>query len=61
VGDAGIIVPARDHVALAGAIDTLLNDEKLQKKFSKAGIERVEKMFTWESAVRQMVEVYSKL
>lgn len=61
VGDAGIIVPARDHVALADAIDTLLNDLNLQKKFAKAGVERVENLFTWEGAVRQMVEVYSNL
>jgi len=61
VGDAGIVVPARDHQALADAIDTLLNDPKMQKKFSRAGMERVEKLFTWESAVKQMVEVYSKL
>ncbi len=61
VGDAGIVVPARDHTALADAVDTLLNDIKLQKKLAKAGIERVEKLFTWEGAVRQMVEVYSKL
>jgi len=61
VGDAGIVVPARDHQALADAIDTLLNDTKMQKKFSRAGIERVEKLFTWEAAVRQMVEVYLKL
>ncbi len=61
VGDAGIVVPARDHLALADAIDTLLNNPKLQKKFSKAGIERVEKLFTWEDAVKQMVEVYLKL
>jgi len=61
VGSAGIIVAARDHLALADAIDTLLNDRKMQKNFSRAGIERVERMFTWEGAVRQMVEIYSKL
>lgn len=61
VGDAGIVVPARDHIALADAIDTLLSDVKLQKKLAKDGIDRVEKLFTWEGAVRQMVEVYSKL
>ncbi len=61
VGDAGIIVPSRDHLALADAIDTLLNDSKMQKKFSRYGIERVEKMFTWEGAVRQMVEIYSRV
>ncbi|HNX23271.1 MAG TPA: glycosyltransferase family 4 protein [Spirochaetota bacterium] len=61
VGDAGIVVPARDHQALADAVDTLLNDPGMQKKFSGAGIERVKELFTWEGAVKQMVDVYSKL
>ncbi len=61
VGNAGIVVPARDHAALADAIDRLMNDTQLQKKYSRAGIERVEKMFTWEGAVKQMVEIYSRL
>jgi glycosyltransferase involved in cell wall biosynthesis len=54
-------VPARDHVALAEAIDSLINDEKMIKKFSKAGLARIEKLFNWESAVEQMVELYSRL
>lgn len=61
VGDAGIVVPARDSAALAGAIDTLLNDRKMQKEFSRSGIVRVEKLFTWEGAVKQMVDIYSGL
>ncbi len=61
VGDAGVVVPARDHIALAEAIDTLINDEKLMKKFSKAGLERIEKLFSWESAVKQMVELYGRV
>jgi len=58
VGDAGLIVPARDYAALADAIDLLLNDVKMQKNFIAAGIERVERMFTWERAVKQMVDIY---
>lgn len=61
VGDAGIVVPARDHLALADAIDSLLGDRKLQKRFSSEGIERVERLFTWEGAVRRMTEIYSGL
>lgn len=61
VGDAGIVVPARDHIALAEAIDTLINDDRMMKKFSKAGLERIEKLFSWDSAVGQMVELYKKL
>ncbi|HOP64876.1 MAG TPA: glycosyltransferase family 4 protein, partial [Spirochaetota bacterium] len=61
VGDAGIVVPARDHEALAGAIDSLINDDKKMKEFSKAGLERIENLFNWESAVKQMVELYSRI
>ena len=61
VGDAGIIVPARDHAALAEAIDTLINDGKMMKGLSKAGLERIERLFSWESAVGQMAELYRTL
>lgn len=59
VGDAGLTVPARDHEALADGIDTLLGNARLRKNISRAGMERVEKMFSWGNAVKQMVEVYS--
>jgi glycosyltransferase involved in cell wall biosynthesis len=58
VGDAGLVIPARDYKSLAAAIDMLLSNVNLQKKFSAAGIERVGRMFTWERAVKEMVEVY---
>lgn len=61
VGDAGLIVPARDIAALADGIDTLLGNKKMRKTLSRAGIERVEKMFSWERAVKKMTDVYSKL
>ena len=61
VDNAGIVVPARDHEALAGAIDSLINDEKKMKEFSKSGLERIEKLFNWESAVKQMVDLYGTL
>lgn len=58
VGDAGVIVPARDEAALASAIDSLINDRKSMKRFSEAGMERVRSLFRWEYAVEQMVRVY---
>jgi glycosyltransferase involved in cell wall biosynthesis len=61
VGNAGLITPARNHVLLADAIDILLKDAKQQKKFSCAGIERVEKNFSWERAVKKMTDIYLKL
>lgn len=61
VGDAGVVVPARDEMALASAIDGLINDTKSIKRFSEAGMARVKKEFRWDSAVEQMVDVYARL
>ena len=61
VGDAGVIVPARDEMALASAIDSMINDTKSMKRFSEAGMARVKKEFRWENAVQQMVRVYGSL
>jgi glycosyltransferase involved in cell wall biosynthesis len=60
VGDAGIVVPARDERALAAAIDGLIADAKKRKEMGRAGIERISREFNWPNAVGQMVEVYKK-
>ncbi len=60
VGDAGIVVPARDELALAAAIDELFADRKRLKALGKRGIERVETHFSWEEAVRKMIRVYQR-
>jgi glycosyltransferase involved in cell wall biosynthesis len=60
VGDAGIVVPSRDHRALADAINRALADKKMLLRMSKAGIARVKEHFTWEKAVRTMVQVYER-
>ena len=60
VGDAGMVVPARDHLALADAINAVMADRKKLAGMSRRGMERVETQFTWERAVRTMVEVYER-
>jgi len=60
VGDAGVVVPARDHLALADAIGSVMSDGKKRAAMSRRGIGRVETHFTWERAVRTMVEVYER-
>jgi glycosyltransferase involved in cell wall biosynthesis len=58
VGDAGIIVPPADSVALAKEIILLLNNADQRKKMAKAGIERVDAIFNWSKAAGDMVDVY---
>jgi glycosyltransferase involved in cell wall biosynthesis len=59
VGDAGVVVPARNVEALAEAIDRM-SDRQALEKMSGMGIRRVSECFTWEGAVTKMVDVYRK-
>ncbi len=61
VGDAGIVVPARDHEALARAINGLMADAASRARFARAGIERIERTFTWKNAAEKMAEVYERV
>ncbi|HPK45073.1 MAG TPA: glycosyltransferase, partial [Spirochaetota bacterium] len=61
VGDAGIVVPSRDEVSLASAIDNLLGNTKLRQELSHKGIERVKTHFNWDSASAKMVALYKQV
>ena len=58
VGTAGIIVPPADSNALAKAIIQLLNSPDERVKYAKAGLERVNSVFSWSKAAKEVVEVY---
>jgi glycosyltransferase involved in cell wall biosynthesis len=58
VGDAGIVVPARDPWALAEAINVLLGDAALRQHLGRAARQRVRKCFRWEDAARRLAQVY---
>jgi glycosyltransferase involved in cell wall biosynthesis len=60
-GRSGILVPPRDHYALAGAIRRLLKDEPLRWAMGEEGRSRVEKNFSWEEAARKTLEVYREV
>lgn len=60
VGDAGVVVPARDHDAIADAVNALLADPKRMREMGRSGIERVKEHFNWEKAVREIVGVYRR-
>ncbi|MDI6753461.1 MAG: glycosyltransferase family 4 protein [Thermodesulfobacteriota bacterium] len=57
---AGILVPPRNATALAQAITRLLKDPALRQGMGQAARRRVLRLFTWENAARQMVEVYKE-
>lgn len=57
-GVTGILVPAGDPAALAGAIVRLLRDPELRRRLGEAGRERVLAEFTAERVVKEMLPIY---
>ena len=61
VGDAGITVQTRDHIALADAIRTLLGDSNLRRTLAAKGRSRILELFSWEVAASDMVQLYREV
>ena len=57
-GETGILVPPKNPKALADGIIKLLGDENLRKKMGKAGRERVEREFSWDTVAGKIVKLY---
>jgi len=60
-GTSGLLVPARDPVALAHAIGLVLEDRDLARRLGRAGHERVARHFDLDSVVRQTETLYATL
>ena len=61
VGDAGVVVPAKDPHALATSVGMLLDNPDLRNDFARRGRQRIDKHFSWEQAARQMTRLYAKV
>ena len=60
VGDAGILIPPADSVALTAAIAGLLEDPAKRAEYSVLGRKRIAENFNWSNAARLTAEVYSE-
>jgi glycosyltransferase involved in cell wall biosynthesis len=61
VGKAGIVVPPADTKALVNGITHLLNSPEDRKKYAQAGLERVNSVFSWQKAAREVTKVYREV
>ena len=60
-GETGILVPPRDHDALAGAIVRLLRDADLRRGMAEAGRARACALFSTERMVQNTLKVYQRV
>jgi len=60
-GVTGVLVPARDSLALADAIQKLAGDADLRKKMGGAGRRLAEECFAIEFVVNQHMSIYEEL
>src|SRR4029077_10308054 len=60
-GENGLLVPPRDHAAMATAIVRLLNDPPLRRQMGEAGLSRVRSRFTVERMVAETADVYARV
>jgi glycosyltransferase involved in cell wall biosynthesis len=57
----GLLVPARDSAALAGAIGSLLQDPRLAARLGEAGRRRVTELFSMERSLSEVEGLYERL
>jgi glycosyltransferase involved in cell wall biosynthesis len=57
-GETGMLVPPRDPVAVAAAIQTIIDDPKRARRLGLAGRDRAEREFSEKSMTTRVLEVY---
>ena len=57
----GLLVPPRDHHALAQGIVRALSDEALRRRMGEAGFARVNERFTVERMIEKTADVYRRV
>jgi glycosyltransferase involved in cell wall biosynthesis len=60
-GNAGRLVPARDAKAMADAMWDILRDPGETERMGRAARRRVQRLFQWDQAAAQMVEVFEEV
>jgi glycosyltransferase involved in cell wall biosynthesis len=60
-GQTGMLVPPRDHEAMASAIVKLLKDPAMRQRMGAAGLARVRQKFSADRMVRDTLRVYQRV
>ncbi|WP_422089411.1 glycosyltransferase [Tenacibaculum ovolyticum] len=59
-GETGFLVPKKNSLKLAEAINKLVLNTNLREKMGRNGIKRVKELYEWEKCVNKMILIYKK-
>jgi len=59
--ETGLVVPSKDIVKAASAMERLFLDKALREKMGRRGRAKVNDLYNWDDNVLHMVEIYSSL
>lgn len=57
----GILVPPNDPKELANALEKLLADQELRKKYAREGRKIVEEHFSWNRVPKELIRIYQSI
>jgi len=57
----GLLVPPKDPIALADAVNRVFKSDELKRNFSKAAKQKIVKEFSWESIAQKTISLYKKV
>lgn len=60
VGDAGLLIPAKNPQAITRAIRQLIDDPDLRRRLGVAARRRIEENFTWRAVTNRYLEEYAR-
>ena len=60
-GKTGLLFPARDVQALAGALKLLIDNAELRRRLAAAGARFIDANFSREASTRRMGEIYNSM
>lgn len=60
-GLSGILVPPKNPLAIANAIEDLFNNKKLRKKMGEAGMKKIEKEFNIKKEAKKLESVFRQV
>jgi glycosyltransferase involved in cell wall biosynthesis len=59
-GETGLLVPPGDVPALRAALERLLADRELRRRFGEAGRERIRRSFSWPAVTDATIAAYEE-